>query len=88
MIENVDPVEELRQACADAGSMARWADFHGITESYPCRVLRGEIGPGPAILDALGLERVVTYRRVPKPQAVQDLEARFPERVKRSTVHE
>jgi hypothetical protein len=83
MIEDLDPVAELRQACLDAGSERRWADFHGINPSYVNGVLRGKAKPGAAILTALGLERVITYRRVPKPQAVQDLEARFPERVKR-----
>jgi hypothetical protein len=82
MSEDLDLVAELRQACLNAGSERRWADFQGISPSYVNGVLRGRHKPGVAILAPLGLERVVIYRRVPKPQAVQDLEARFPERVK------
>ena len=51
----------LAQACEDAGSHAAWARRYGICPTYAGRVMRGEMHPGKAITDALGLRRVVTY---------------------------
>lgn len=42
-----------------------WAKSKGLVPSYVSDVLNGRRDPSPAILDALGLERVVTYRRKP-----------------------
>ena len=35
----------------------------GISESYLCDVLKGRKEPGESILEPLGLERVIRYRR-------------------------
>jgi hypothetical protein len=51
----------LRRVVEKQGQSA-FADAHGINRSYVSNVLAGRALPGPAILDALGLERVVTYR--------------------------
>ena len=51
----------LVQACEDAGSRAAWARRYGICPTYAGRVMRGEMHPGKAITDALGLRRVVLY---------------------------
>ena len=34
----------------------------GITASYLCDILKGRREPGQSVLDALGMERVITYR--------------------------
>jgi hypothetical protein len=54
----------LAQACEDAGSHAAWARRYGICPTYAGRVMRGEMHPGKAITDALGLRRVITYELV------------------------
>jgi DNA-binding transcriptional regulator YdaS (Cro superfamily) len=60
----INPVAILKQA---APNQAAWARSHGISPAYVSDVINGRREPGPAILDALGIERVVTYR--PKPPA-------------------
>lgn len=44
-------------------SQADWSRKHGVSAAYVSDVLAGRRDPGKMILDALGLERVVTYRR-------------------------
>jgi DNA-binding transcriptional regulator YdaS (Cro superfamily) len=51
----------LRRACNDAGSQRAWADLHNVSDQYVSDVLKGRRRPGPAILEALGLE--VSYRK-------------------------
>ena len=58
----------LRRECDKAGNQAAWAKAHGVSPAYVSDVLVGRREPGDAILRALGLERVVTYRRT-KPNA-------------------
>src|SRR5215471_7956242 len=62
-MKNLDPIAELMRACAEAGSKRRWALAHGVTAVYVGDVLAGKREPGPAILDALEIERLVIYRR-------------------------
>lgn len=57
-------VEMLRREVSRAGAQSRWAESHGMSQSYVANVLRGRNEPGPLVLEALGLERVVTYRRI------------------------
>jgi hypothetical protein len=40
-----------------------WAASKRLVPSYVSDVLNGRRDPSPAILDALGLEKVVTYRK-------------------------
>lgn len=44
-------------------SQVAWAKAHGVSPAYVSDVLAGRREPGKLVLDALGLERVVTYRR-------------------------
>lgn len=46
-----------------------WAKTKGLAPSYVSDVLNGRRDPSPAILDALGLEKVVTYRKKTKVPA-------------------
>lgn len=57
----MDPRKILKQRTA--GNNAAWAKQNGVSASYVSDVLAGRREPGKLILDALGLERVVTYRR-------------------------
>lgn len=45
------------------GSQKALAENLNVTEPYLSAVIIGRNEPGPAILDPLGLERVVSYRR-------------------------
>lgn len=51
----------LRQHCARAGTHQAWADAHGLAQGYVSDVLRGRKLPGPGILTALRLRKVVSY---------------------------
>lgn len=57
-------VEQLRREVAEAGSEIAWAAPHGISQSYVNFVLRNVIRPGPKILKALGLKKVISYEKV------------------------
>jgi hypothetical protein len=54
----------LRTACSDVGGRKYFAAKVGVSQQYICDVLLGRKEPGKKILQALGLERVVTYRLV------------------------
>jgi len=54
----------IRRECDKAGSARAWAASIGVSGVYVADVLAGRRDPGPAILRALGVERVVSYRRV------------------------
>jgi transcriptional regulator with XRE-family HTH domain len=57
--------EEIRRALRKAlehKTQQSYARELGISISYLSQVLRGRRPPGPAILNALGLERGRTYR--------------------------
>lgn len=51
----------LRTAVQGAGTQAAFAVRCGVKPPYLNRVLRGLEPPSPAILDPLGLQRVVRY---------------------------
>jgi hypothetical protein len=57
-------VEQLRSEVAEAGSETAWAHPHGISQSYVNFVLRNAISPGPKLLKALGLKKVISYEKV------------------------
>jgi hypothetical protein len=56
----------LARECEKAGSQLAWAKANKLSAPYVGDVLRGRREPGKGILVALGLEKVVTYRRVKK----------------------
>lgn len=55
----------LRKACEYAGSQNEWAELYGISAAYVSDVIRGRRNPGEAILNALGLVKVVSYEIKP-----------------------
>ena len=59
-----DVLDLLRRRIAKRESMSAWAAEHGIAKSYLSQVLAGHTTPGPSVLDALGLKKVVTYQRL------------------------
>ena len=61
-IELIDVIALLKKRCEDAGSQRAFAETNGISPQYITDVLRRKREPGAMILDALGLEKVVTYR--------------------------
>lgn len=52
----------LETAIAEAGSARAWATRVGVSDVYVSDVRRGIRPPGPSVLQALGLQRVVSYR--------------------------
>lgn len=56
----------LRFFCDQAGSKSAWAREHGVAPVYVGRVLAGRELPGPKLLTAMGLRRVVSYERIAK----------------------
>ena len=56
----------LKRRCASAGGQAAWAKAHDLSPAYVSDVLNGRREPGAGILRALGVERVISYRRAPK----------------------
>lgn len=59
---NAEQVRELLRAKVN-GNQSAWAKSLGISQSYVADVLRGRQPPGDKIIAALGIERVVTYRK-------------------------
>lgn len=57
----VDVYSRIRRACAAAGSQKQWAEQHGLSQAYVSDVLNARTDPGPAILKAIGLRKVVRY---------------------------
>lgn len=56
-----DVFVQMRAACKDAGGQAAWAERHGMSAAYVSDVLNSRREPGPKILGALGLRKVVRY---------------------------
>lgn len=56
----------MKRAAGD--SQKAWADRHKISASFVSDVLLGRREPAGKILDALGLERVVSYRKKAVPK--------------------
>lgn len=57
----------LRRRCRQAGGQLPFAKQHGLSHSNISRTLSGNKGLEPAILRALGLERITIIRRIPRP---------------------
>lgn len=54
---------ELNKAIDKAGNQVSFARANDISTAYVNDVVRGRKEPGDKILSALGLERVITYRK-------------------------
>ncbi len=63
-----DVIDLVRSEVARAGSMRELSRQWNVSCVYISDLLRGRRGPGPTILDPLGLERRVTveYVKIPK----------------------
>lgn len=59
----IDPIQML-QTRVDRTSQTVVAEELQLSVQYLCDVLKRRRKPGPKVLKALGLERLVVYRRV------------------------
>ena len=66
MLTRAEVKQRLRDACAKAGSQNKWAKRVGLSQTYVGNVLMGKIAPGPSLLKALGLKKVIMYQQAPK----------------------
>jgi len=68
MLTEQDVLARLSAAIKVAGSQTAFAQQHGISDQYVSDAMRGRRELGQKILDALGIERVVSYReKSPNP---------------------
>ncbi len=63
MIDRDHLIELIRLAITVAGNQRKLAHQWDVSPSYITDLLGGMRDPGPKILDALGYERVVLYRK-------------------------
>ena len=64
---NADEVRNLlRRVCQTAGSAAAWAKDHDLSPAYVSDTINKRRDPGPAILEALGIEAKTEYRKAQK----------------------
>lgn len=63
MTRSVDPLKLLQKRC-NGRALSIAAKELGVSPQYLSDVLHRRRDPGPLILQAIGLERVVTYRRI------------------------
>ena len=59
--------ETLVAACQMAGSQTAWAGLHSLSPAYVSDVIHGRREPGASVLAALGIEKIVRYRKSPSP---------------------
>ena len=57
-----DVLKLLHRRIAQAGSMAAFSRESGIPKSNLSEMVNGSRGPSPALLKALGLEKIIVYR--------------------------
>ena len=61
-MNDAQALELLKSDIAATGTAVQWARLHGMSQAYVSAVVNGRLAPGPMILAALGLEKVVSYR--------------------------
>lgn len=71
-LDSMDVCARLSKACRDQGGQSAWAALHGVSPTYVSSVLHARIEPGKAILQALGLVRVVVYREAVRKDPARD----------------
>jgi DNA-binding transcriptional regulator YdaS (Cro superfamily) len=71
-LDSMDVCRRLSEACKEAGGQSAWAALHGVSPTYVSSVLHARIEPGKAILQALGLVRVVVYREAIRKNPARD----------------
>ena len=55
---------ELRTAIKQSGDQKKFCQQHGLSESILSDTLNARRDPGPALLKALGYEKISMYRRL------------------------
>lgn len=60
-MQGEDVLLRLEEAIREAGSQQAWAASAGVSAQYVGDVRKGRRAPGDAVLDVLGLQRVVSY---------------------------
>lgn len=63
-LKPLDVYTILRNKCKEAGGQSAFAKQHGVSVAYVSDVINGRKDPGPALLRAIGVKRVVTYEVV------------------------
>lgn len=63
LLSQEDVIGILRKAVEREGSQGRFASKHYFSAELVSLTLSGKYVPGPSILNALGLEKVIMYRR-------------------------
>jgi hypothetical protein len=61
-LTQAEVVALLRQRCQEAGSQKNFANTNDISAQYVTDVLNQRREPGEAILSALGLRKVISYK--------------------------
>jgi hypothetical protein len=64
LLDTMDVFKRLRAACDAAGGQGEWARRHDLSPAHVSEVLNAKRDPGPAVLAALGLKRVVKFAEV------------------------
>lgn len=59
----------LQTAINKAGSQKAFAQSAGVSEQYLSEVLNGKKEMGPLVQQALGIERVISYRKVDRKKS-------------------
>lgn len=65
-MDKMQIIDLLKEQVRRAGSQNNWAVQHGLSGAYVNDVLHGRRDPADRLLDALGYEKYVVYRRVKK----------------------
>lgn len=60
-MNRIDLYTLLRTQCAKAGGQTAFANQHGVSVAYVSDVMNGRKEPGPALLKAMGVRKVVRY---------------------------
>lgn len=60
-IQREDVLRRLEEGVRKAGSQQAWAASAGVSAQYVGDIRKGRRAPGAAVLDALGLEKAVSY---------------------------
>lgn len=61
-----DPVREIRRRLKSGITQDQLAQDLGISAPYLSDVIHGKRDPGPKVVQALGLEKRITYRKLPE----------------------
>lgn len=61
-VTHAEAIARLRDRCAEAGSQAALARQIGLTKGMISGIINGHFDLTDRVLEAIGLERVVTYQ--------------------------